>query len=56
MVKILISIEERLIRLRSGHFGQRDGNRDQVFMPILVLAGLLLSCELYSAVNKLNPV
>jgi hypothetical protein len=56
MVKILSSVDERLILLRSGHFGQRGRKKVQVFMPVLLLAFLLLFCDVCLAVEKLDPV
>jgi hypothetical protein len=56
LVKKLTSIDKQLILLRSGHFDQRDGKRVQVFMPILVLAFLLLFCEVLIVIDQINPV
>jgi hypothetical protein len=55
-VKKLNFIDKSLILLRNGHFGQRDGKSVQVFVTLLVLAVLLLSCEVFMVADKLNPV
>jgi hypothetical protein len=55
-VKKLTSVDKRLTVLRNGHSSQRGGSIIQLFMPTLVLAILLLSCEVYMSVEKFNPV
>jgi hypothetical protein len=56
LVKKLTSIDKCLALLRSEHSYQRDGRNIQLFMPILFLAVLLLSCDVFMSFDKLNPV
>ena len=56
LVKKLTCIDKSLTLLRSGYSYQREGKNVELFMPILVLAVLLLSCEVFMAFDRLNPV
>jgi hypothetical protein len=56
LVKKLTSIDQRLTFLRSGYSFQRDRRNVQLFMPVLLLAVLLLSCDVFISFGKLNPV
>jgi hypothetical protein len=56
LVKKLTSIDKRLTLLPTGLSFQRSGRNIQLFMPILVLAVIMLSCDVYMAVDKFNPV
>jgi hypothetical protein len=56
ILKKFTSIDKNLNLLRSGYFCQRDVKKFDVFMPLLVLVVLLLSCEIFLSVDKFNPV
>lgn len=56
LVKKLTSIDKGLALLCSEYSYQRDGRNIQLFMPILVLAILLLFCDVFIMFDKLNPV
>ena len=56
LVKKLTSIDKCLTLLRSGYSYQRDRKNVQLFMPMLVLAVLLLSSDVFMNVGKLNLV
>ena len=56
LVKKLTSIDKRLTLLRSEYSYKRDGRNVQIFIPILVLAVLLLSFEVFLIFDTLNPV
>ena len=56
LVKKLTSIDKRLSLLRSGYSYKRDRRNVQILMPVLLLALLLLSCDVFLVFGKLNPV
>jgi hypothetical protein len=56
LLKKLSSIDKSLTLLSSEHSYQRDGRNIQLFMPMLLLAVLLLSCDVFIKCDKLNPV
>jgi len=56
LVKKLTSIDKCLTLLRSGYCYQENRRNVQFFVPMLVLAVLLLSCEVFIMFDKLNPV
>jgi len=55
-VKKLTWIDKSFTLLRSENSCQRDGRNVQLFIPILILAVLLLSCEAFLMFDKLNLV
>jgi gustatory receptor len=56
LVNKLASIDKNLFLLRSGYFCKRDEKSVQLYMPILVLAVLVLSYDAFISVDRLNPV
>jgi len=56
LVKKLTWIDKRLTLLRSEHSYKRDERNVQLFIPILVLAVLLLSCDVFLSFDTFNPV
>jgi hypothetical protein len=56
LVKKLDSVDKGLILLPTGHSSHRGGRNIQLFMPILLLAVIMLSCDVYLAFDKFNPV
>jgi len=56
LVKKLTSIDKSLTLLRRGYCYQEKRRNVQLFMPVMVLAVLLLSCDVFLSVDKLNPV
>ena len=56
LVKKLTSIDQSLTLLRSGYSHQRERENIQLFMPMLVLTVLMLSCDVFIMFDKLNPV
>jgi lipid-A-disaccharide synthase-like uncharacterized protein len=56
LVKKLTSVDKRLTILPTGYSSKRSGRNIQLFMPILVLAVIILSLDVYLAVDKFNLV
>jgi len=56
LVKKLTSIDKRLTLLRNEYSYESKGKNVQLFIPILLLAVLLLSCEVFLMFGSLNPV
>ena len=56
LVKKLSLIDKSLTLLRSEYSDHKDGRNIHLFMPLLVLAILLLSCNIFMMLDKLNPV
>jgi hypothetical protein len=56
LVKKLTSIDKSLTVLRSGYCYQRERRNVQVVIPVLVLAVIFLSSEVFLVYNTLNPV
>jgi hypothetical protein len=56
LVKKFTSIDKLLTVLRSRYFCQRESKKIHVFIPMLVLVVLLLSCDVLIVIGILNPV